>query len=109
MEKITINFSDFINNPNNVDFLSGRKVGQKKYKDSNIENKIDGNYHFTIVIDDHLIKGINDSFIKGFFSDIFRKMRTRENFYKKFTIDAIDHYKKLFEKNFKILEILNEQ
>ena len=60
----------------NIDSISGRNTGQRYAQDKKVLEKISQN-NYKIIIGPK-IKAINDSFIKGFFSEIFKKYKTKE-------------------------------
>lgn len=90
--------------PTKTDSISGRRKGQGYALQKNILESVLKNEKINIVIDETKIKAINDSFIKGFFSGVFEKLRTKENVKSLFTIQANDYFKTLFDKNFTILD-----
>lgn len=91
------------------DNISGRKEGeifgaeQKLLELALMGNKI------ILRIDDSRIKAINDSFIKGVFSPIFAVLKTRSEVAKYFEVEGNDYYKRLFSKNWMILEAVEKQ
>lgn len=106
MTKVKIDLSELINEPQ-VNTISGRAFGEafaKKY--SILELVRDGNT-FEIIIDDSKIKAINDSFLKGFFSSVFKELGTKTAVSSVFEIDANDYYKRLIDKNWSILDAIN--
>lgn len=89
------------------DYLSGRELGKSLAIEGNIALLAAAGDTFVIFIDDTCVKAINDSFIKGFFEGIFKILRTRNNVGATFKLEASDYYKRLFSKNWLILEALN--
>lgn len=105
METMKIELNKFIN-LSKVDFLSGRRFGEAKYRELRIAEQLKNEVNFELIIDENEIKGINDSFIKGFFSQIFKELKTYEKVKERFIIKADPYYEQLFDKNFRILASL---
>ena len=102
MEKI-INLSDLVNYPK-TDSISGRAFGEEFANKIQLLKEIEEGNTFLIKIDSNIIKAINDSFIKGLFSSLFKKEKKIEIIKKKIKIEADDYYLNLFEKNWFILQ-----
>lgn len=100
-----IELSDFVDYPN-TDWISGREFGEDKAKKLGLLNWVKANEKTTIHIDDNVVKAINDSFIKGFFSSVFEEVKSKDAVRKLFFIDANPYFIRLFEKNFKILDAI---
>lgn len=103
MKEVIIDLKKYVNPPQ-VDWISGRAHGEKAAVEWNLHNNLDGKSHFEIIVDDTVIKAINDSFVKGLFSDVFKKLKSQEEVDKYFTIKANDYFTNIFRKNFRILE-----
>jgi len=104
MSTTIINLSDLVTPPH-TDFISGRDVGEKYAITHNILWRIENGEHITLVIDSS-IRAINDSFIKGFFSSIFKKYKTYQFVDSRFTIDGKKEFDSLFKKNWRLLDII---
>jgi|JI10StandDraft_1071094.scaffolds.fasta_scaffold557315_3 hypothetical protein len=89
----------------NIDSISGRTTGQNYAQDKKIMDSIDSTKY--VIIISPKIKAINDSFIKGFFSEVFKKYRTKEKVQEKFTVQGEAYFVDLFNKNFSILESIS--
>ena len=103
---ITINFNELVNPPY-TDTISGRDYGKKHAIDTKIIKQIDENNIIIIVIDENIVKAINDSFIKGYFNEVFKKLKTIKEVKKHITLNTGDYYKDLIEKNWAILEAIH--
>jgi hypothetical protein len=106
METVKIDLGKLLNSAA-VDNISGRAFGQKHAEDMHLIDHIEKNDKIVIVIDPTKVKAINDSFIKGFFSGVFIRLRKKEKVYKYFTFETSDFYKRLFDKNLTFLEAIN--
>jgi hypothetical protein len=105
MKEYFIDLTELVNPPK-TDSISGREFGIKHAKDKHILEHLDNNEHIVIKIDEKYVKAINDSFIKGFFSKIFEKYKTRENVKRIIEIRSNQNFILLFEKNWTILEAI---
>ena len=103
MARIELNLDELLSE--DIDSISGRNTGQKYAKDKKVIDQIDTNT-YKIVISPK-VKAINDSFIKGFFSEVFKKYKTKEKIKEKFTIEADPYFIELFNKNYLILESIS--
>lgn len=104
MEKLIINLADLVNDK--VDLISGRSAGEDEVKKRKVIEHLRNNDRVVIRIDDKKVKAINDSFIKGFFSAVFKEFGSKSIVEKMFEIEGNDYYKRLFDKNWSILDAL---
>lgn len=104
-EKVIIDLTELVNPPH-TDSISGRAFGEKHAEDVKLNDLIKGNKKIVLRINDQYVKAINDSFIKGFFREAFEQLKTAQRIRETFIIDANDYFKKLFEKNWRILEAI---
>ena len=74
---IKIDLSELVKSPE-TNSISGRSFGEKFAVSKKLLDHVQQNEKILIVIDDSKVKAINDSFIKGFFSQVFEKLKTRE-------------------------------
>lgn len=102
METVKIDLNKLVNP--NVDWISGRTYGIAEAEKYQVLDHLIKRDHFVIMVDEKRVKAINDSFIKGFFNEVFEKLKTKENVKQFFDIEANDYFKRLFEKNWTILE-----
>lgn len=102
---IKIELSKFVDYPK-TDWISGREFGEEKARELQILDKILDHQKFEIIIDENYVKAINDSFIKGFFSKVFENLKKKSTVESYFEITGPEYFKKLFNKNFIILEAL---
>lgn len=91
-------------NPPNTNSISGRDLGIGYAKQINLIKDLQSGCQVEFIIEDEYVKAINDSFVKGLFSEVFEKYKTVANVQNAITITANDHFKKLFLKNWRILE-----
>lgn len=94
-------------NPPKTDSISGREFGEQHARDTKILEHLEGNEKIVILIDSKYVKAINDSFIKGFFSKLFEKYHHTQEIKKRVELRSSDNFKRLFEKNWAILEAIN--
>lgn len=104
MAEIIIKLEELISE--GMDSISGRHTGQLYAEQKGILKNIEVNT-FKIIISPN-IKAINDSFIKGFFSDVFKKYKNKQKIREKFIIEADPYFIDLFDKNYSILESINK-
>ena len=102
---ININLTKLVSPPN-TDFISGRSFGENEAKKNDLLKHIRNNERIIIIIDDNFVKAINDSFIKGFFSQCFKEFKSKDKLEKLITIDSNEYFNRLFKKNWTILEAL---
>lgn len=100
-----IKLAEYVDQPY-TDMISGREYGESKASDLNLLDRVKKNEHFKIVIDGDVIKAINDSFIKGFFKDVFEYLRSKDAVSQLFEIEGNAYFTRLFEKNFTILDAI---
>jgi hypothetical protein len=103
MTQIVLRLEELITD--DIDSISGRNIGQVYARKKNIIKDIEQNT-FKIIISPR-VKAINDSFIKGFFSEVFKKYKTKVKVKEKFTLEADPYFIELFDKNFTILESIS--
>jgi hypothetical protein len=108
MQEYKIDLTELVNPPH-TDSISGREFGEQHALDTNILTHISQNEKIIIFIDNTYVKAINDSFIKGFFSKIFEKYHKSEVIRSFVEIRANENFIKLFEKNWEILEAINNE
>lgn len=96
-------------NPPFTDSISGREFGEQHAKDTDIMGHLFKNEKIVIIIDSTYVKAINDSFVKGFFSKVFEKYLRCDVVKSIVEIRANENFKKLFEKNWSILEAINNE
>lgn len=86
-----------------TDSISGRAFGQKHASDTKILEHLNNGEKVKIIIDSSKVKAINDSFIKGFFSEVFKSKNY--NFVKENVLITTENsnFISLFEKNWRIL------
>ena len=106
MKKVEIKLSELVNPPK-TDSISGREFGEDYAKKIKLVQLFEQEVIVDVVIDDSVIKAINDSFIKGLFSSVFKKYKTIANVKKHVSINANEYFKRLFEKNWMILQEIN--
>lgn len=104
METLTIRLLELIDPPH-TNLISGRDVGEQYAIQKDVINQLSTGAHLVIEIDDS-IRAINDSFIKGFFSEIFKKYHSYDVVTSIVTIEGSSDFKTLFDKNFKLLDII---
>jgi hypothetical protein len=104
METYNVDLNTLVNS--NVDLISGRAFGEKEAEKFHIMDHVNNNEKIVIYIDDQKVKAINDSFIKGFFSDVFKILKTKERVQQIFEVEGNDYFIRLFHKNWTILEAL---
>lgn len=87
-----------------TDSISGRDLGIAYSQQIGLLEAMDKGEKIEFIIDDTFVKAINDSFVKGLFSAVFEKYKTVTIIQQEITIVASDHFKRLFAKNWRILE-----
>lgn len=93
--------------PPYTDSISGREFGEQHAKDTEVLKHIENGEKIILNIDQTYVKAINDSFIKGFFSKIFEEYNSVERVKQFVELKANENYQRLFEKNWLILEAIN--
>ena len=87
-----------------IDSVSGRKEGRRFAEDLDVLNKLKKGSKFKVVIDKEKISTINNSFWKGFFSEIMKHYRKREVVESLVTIEASEFIRENVKENLSILE-----
>lgn len=105
MKEFIVDLSTLVNPPH-TNMISGRDVGEKYAENKEILRHINDGDKIVIIIDNQKIKAINDSFIKGFFNLIFKQYKKYEIVNSFTEIRSDPEYKSLFEKNWRLLDIL---
>jgi hypothetical protein len=100
---IKLDLSELIE-PGITDSISGRTFGEGYAEKKQVLAKIQEGYSFVVIIDDKKIKAINDSFWKGFFSELFKKYKYQEKVKTFFTFESNIFFKEHIEKNLIILD-----
>lgn len=88
-----------------LDQLSGRARGEAYCSTAHVMPYLREGRNFTVRIGAP-VAAINDTFIKGMFSRVFGALKTRAAVAARFTVEGDDHYVRLFDKNWQILEAL---
>ncbi len=98
-----INLSDYFN-----ESISTRKTGIEFSKQIYLLNLLVSGISVKIIIGDK-INAINNSFIKGLFTEVIDKYGL-ELIRSKVTIEGSDYFKKLFDRNWEVIDfICNEK
>ncbi len=87
-----------------IDSISGRTFGEGYADKNQVLQKLEAGDTIVLEIDPNKIKAINDSFWKGFFSEIFKKYRTIDEVKKRFRFNTNDFFRSMIEKNLIILD-----
>lgn len=98
----TIDLSKLVTQ-SDVDSISGRKYGQDFFNTEEVMAYLKNEKTIRIIINENEIKAINDSFWKGFFSEVFNEYKSKEEVQNRFEFKCIEYYKNQIEKNFEIL------
>lgn len=106
MKEYLINLTDLVNPPK-TDSISGREFGEQHAIDVNLSEHFESDDKIIIIIDSEYVKAINDSFIKGFFSSLFNRHITLSQIREHIEVKASENFKRLFEKNWMILDAIN--
>jgi hypothetical protein len=106
MKEYLIDLTKLVNPPY-TDSISGREFGEQHAKDTEVLTHIENGEKIILNIDQTYVKAINDSFIKGFFSKIFEKYNSVEQVKQFVELKANENFQRLFEKNWLILEAIN--
>jgi guanylate kinase len=106
MSTFTVNLNKLVD-PSKTDSISGRSYGEGYAREINIVQHLLDNENVVVEIDPKQVKAINDSFIKGFFSSVFDLLKSKKRVQERFQINGGDYYKRLFEKNWSILDSIN--
>lgn len=105
MSTFPIDLNILVNSPG-VDSISGREFGATFAERQDLLAHVRNQDKIVLYIDETRIKAINDSFIKGFFKSVFELLRSKRKVQDQFEIKASDYYKRLFDKNWTILEAI---
>jgi len=105
MEKIEIKLEELVDPPK-TDSISGRRFGQEYAQSKDVINHIGKDKKIILIINDEKVKAINDSFIKGFFSGIFEKYKSKTTVNSFIEIRSNDYFKRLIDKNFILLDAI---
>lgn len=106
MSTYTVNLNKLVD-ATKTDSISGRAYGEGFAVKENIIQHLLNNENIVVEIDPKRVKAINDSFIKGFFSSVFDILKSKRNVQARFEIHGGEYYKRLFEKNWSILDSIN--
>lgn len=87
-----------------ADSISGRDFGATFAVKQDLLKHVRQHDKIVLQIDERRVKAINDSFIKGFFKTVFEQLKSKRKVQEQFEIEANDYYKRLFDKNWTILE-----
>lgn len=108
MSVIELNLEKLLPN-DRVDSISGRKYGQGFANTERILEKIKAGNTFNIIISAK-ISFINDSFWKGFFSEILKELGSKSKLLEKFTFEADSYFMEDIQENLDVLDsIYNQQ
>ena len=105
MSAILIDLDDLVKTPG-VDSISGRDFGSTYAEEREVLAHVRNHDKIVLHIDETKVKAINDSFIKGFFKTVFEQLKSKNKVQAQFEIQANDYYKRLFDKNWTILEAI---
>lgn len=105
MPQFDINLNELVEPPV-LDSISGRAFGISFAESKNLMAHVRNADRIVLSIDETQVKAINDSFIKGFFKQVFELLRSKRRVQEQFEINANDYYKRLFDKNWTILEAI---
>ncbi len=89
-----------------VDSISGREFGASFAERQDLLGHVRNHDKIVLLIDENKVKAINDSFIKGFFKKVFELLGSKRKVQEQFEIKSNDYYKRLFDKNWTILEAI---
>lgn len=100
---ITLNLAELITEAG-TDSISGRSFGEGYAIKQKLLENINKGFVYHVVINKEVIKAINDSFWKGFFSGVFEKYKTKDTVKSYFSFDADPAFIKHIDKNLTILD-----
>lgn len=106
MKEYIIDLTELVNPPN-TDSISGREFGQQHARDTDVLAHIQNKEKIVITFDQKYVKAINDSFVKGFFSNIFEIYPSVNQVRGFIELRMNEDFQRLFEKNWLILESIN--
>jgi hypothetical protein len=93
----------------NNNSISGRDLGKRFAQDINLVKLAKNGGNFVIHIDDSKVHAINDTFIKGMFENVCYELKHTRMVADRFKIEGNDHYKRLFYKNWLIIDAMNNR
>lgn len=105
MKNTTIDLTELVT-PGKTNSISGRAFGEKHALDVRLSERILKGEVITITFNSDLVKAINDSFIKGFFSKLFEKYVSADQVKQFVKLEMDENFVKLFEKNWILLEAI---
>ena len=105
MSSFPIDLNALLTSPE-VDSISGREFGSTFAERQDLLTHVRNHDKIVLLIDENKVKAINDSFIKGFFKGVFELLKSKRNVQAQFEIKSNDYYKRLFDKNWTILEAI---
>lgn len=100
---VKIELSQLVNPPK-TDSISGREFGEDFADKIKLMELLQEGSNIQFIIDDNVIKAINDSFIKGLFNLVFKEYKTIAVVEKRITLVSNNYFIKLFKKNWQILQ-----
>jgi hypothetical protein len=103
METVEFKISDLLDGK--TDQISGRQYGKDYCVSIKLLDLLSKDVKVIFNIDSK-VKAINDSFIKGLFSEIFKKYKTIKEVSSKIEIQSNSDFKTLFEKNWQLLQAI---
>lgn len=106
MKEYIIDLTELVNPPN-TDSISGREFGQQHAHDTALLAHIQNKEKIVITFDQKYVKAINDSFVKGFFSKVFEVYPSVNQVRGFIELRMNEDFQRLFEKNWLILESIN--
>ena len=106
MKEYIIDLTELVNPPK-TDSISGREFGEQHAKDTEVLSHIKSGENIVITFNQMYVKAINDSFVKGFFSKVFEIYPTVAQVRSFVELRMNEDFKRLFEKNWLILESIN--
>jgi hypothetical protein len=104
MKEVIFNISDLLQK-GKTDQISGRSFGNDYSTKIRLMDLIDSNTHVKFIINDE-VKAINDSFIKGLFSEVFKKYKDLNKIQSLISIESNDFFRSLFDKNWQVLQAI---
>lgn len=102
---IEINLNELIE-VGKTDSISGRSFGQGYAEKIHLIEEINLGKTFKIIIPPNEIKAINDSFLKGFFSIVFEKYKSKPKVKEFFEFETSVAFLSLIDKNLTILDAI---
>lgn len=105
--EMVIDFKDLIKD-GLTNVISGRKLGEQFAKDTKIVERLRVGVNYTIIIDAEKIKAINDSFLKGFYGEIYKELKSKDIINLRVKLDTDKYYKSLIDKCLIVIESINK-